>query len=172
MRHQAEPRGEVAAAAEGASITDRGDQRGRVQHADARDGGQTASGRIVARHLGKLVVQRLDARIEGAPLIEHVVEQTLNARAYPASVRLRRQDRQRLEQAAAALRDYDPALEQDGAIWFVSEVRCPTSRSRTRCRTCTSSCASLLSATNRIVGRVAASAIASASRSSFFCALT
>src|SRR4051794_11080538 len=116
MRHQAEPRGEVAAAAEGASITDRGDQRGRVQHADARDGGQTASGRIVARHLGELVVQRLDARIEGAPLIEHVVEQTLNARAYLASVWLRRQDdRQRLEQAAAALRDYDPALEQDGA---------------------------------------------------------
>src|SRR3954467_6365588 len=45
-------------------------------------------------------------------------------------------------------------------IWFVSEGRCPTSRSRTRCRTCTSSCASLLSATSRIVGRVAASAIA------------
>jgi hypothetical protein len=64
MRHQAKPRGEVAAAAEGASITDRGDQRGRVQHADAR--GETASGRIVARHLGELVVQRVDARIERA----------------------------------------------------------------------------------------------------------
>ena len=34
------------------------------------------------------------------------------------------------------------------------------------------SCASLLSSTNRMVGRDAASAIALASRSSFFCALT
>jgi hypothetical protein len=34
-------------------------------------------------------------------------------------------------------------------IWFISEVLWPTSRSRTRCRTCTSSCAPVLSATNR-----------------------
>ena len=57
------------------------------------------------------------------------------------------QRRHGVEQAAAALRHHDPALEQDG-------------------------CASLLSAANCIVGRVAASAMASMSRSSFFCALT
>ncbi len=55
---------------------------------------------------------------------------------------------------------------------FISAVRSPTSWSRTRCKVWTSSCASDLSATNRVVGPVAASAMASASRSSFFCALT
>jgi len=57
-------------------------------------------------------------------------------------------------------------------IWLISAVRSPTSRSRARCNDCMSSCSSLLISTKRIVDRVAASTIASASRSSFFCALT
>ena len=57
-------------------------------------------------------------------------------------------------------------------IWFISEVRSPTSWSRIRCSVCMSNCSWLFSSTNRIVGRVAASAIASASRSSFFWAFT
>ena len=56
--------------------------------------------------------------------------------------------------------------------WFISAVRSPTSRSRARWSVCISSCSSLFNATKRIVGRVAASAMASASRSSFFCAFT
>jgi hypothetical protein len=55
---------------------------------------------------------------------------------------------------------------------LINAVRWPTRRDLARCRICASSCASLLSSTKRIVGRVAASAIASASRSSFFCAFT
>jgi hypothetical protein len=55
---------------------------------------------------------------------------------------------------------------------FISRVRPVTSRDRARCSVCWSSCAADFSATKRIVGRVAASAIASASRSSFFCAFT
>jgi hypothetical protein len=48
-------------------------------------------------------------------------------------------------------------------------VRCLTNRSRTRCSACKSSCSEVLVATNLIVGRCTASAIASASRKSFFC---
>src|ERR1700682_2913877 len=48
-------------------------------------------------------------------------------------------------------------------------VRCETSRSRTRCRACKSSWSAVFVATNFIVGRCTASAIASASLKSFFC---
>src|SRR6202011_2726389 len=50
-------------------------------------------------------------------------------------------------------------------------VRWLTSRSRTRCNACRSSCSAVFVATNFIVGRCTASAIASASRKSFFCPL-
>ena len=53
----------------------------------------------------------------------------------------------------------------------VMPVRCDTSRSRTRCSACRSSCSAVLVATNFIVGRCTASAIASASLKSFFCPL-
>ena len=46
-------------------------------------------------------------------------------------------------------------------------VRLPTKRSRTRCKACKSICSQDLISTNRIVGRVTASAMASASRASF-----
>jgi hypothetical protein len=39
--------------------------------------------------------------------------------------------------------------------WFTNAVLPPTSRSRTRCNVCISSCVWLLTATNRIVGLVA-----------------
>src|SRR5215510_9117348 len=48
-------------------------------------------------------------------------------------------------------------------------VRWLTNRSRTRWSACKSSCSAVLVATNFIVGRCTASAIASASRKSFFC---
>src|SRR5881392_3339379 len=56
-------------------------------------------------------------------------------------------------------------------IWLMMPVRCDTSRSRTRCSACRSSCSAVLVATNFIVGRCTASAIASASLKSFFCPL-
>src|SRR4051794_21463899 len=51
-------------------------------------------------------------------------------------------------------------------------VRWPTSRSRVRNTTADACLASLLTATNRMVGRWAASQIASASAALFFCRLT
>ena len=51
---------------------------------------------------------------------------------------------------------------------IVMPVRCDTSRSRTRCSACRSSCSAVLVATNFIVGRCTASATASASLKSFF----
>jgi hypothetical protein len=51
-------------------------------------------------------------------------------------------------------------------------VRCRTSRSRVRYAIAAACCASDFGSTNRIVGRAAASAIASASAASFFCRFT
>jgi hypothetical protein len=56
--------------------------------------------------------------------------------------------------------------------WLIRAVRSPTRRSRARCSVCMSSCSPLFISTKRMVGRVAASPIPSASRPSFFCALT
>src|SRR5215472_8499467 len=86
-RYEAQPGREITAAVEHACVTDCRHQGGRVQHADARDSGQTASRRIIARHLGKLVVEGRDPLVERAPLVEHVVEQTPHA--WPDSVVLR-----------------------------------------------------------------------------------
>jgi hypothetical protein len=54
----------------------------------------------------------------------------------------------------------------------ISAVRSDTRRSRTRCSAWTSDCAWLFTSTNRIVGRVTASAIALRHSSSLFCAFT
>ena len=45
-------------------------------------------------------------------------------------------------------------------LWLISRVRPETMRSRTRCRACTSICSGVLISTERIVGRVIASAMA------------
>jgi hypothetical protein len=62
-----------------------------------------------------------------------------------------------------------PRSNRKARIWLMMPVRWPTSRSRTRCSACKSSWSTVLVATNFIVGRCTASAIASASRKSFFC---
>ena len=65
-----------------------------------------------------------------------------------------------------------PALEQHRAQLICQPGPRRDQSLAARCSTCRSSCASLLSVTRGIVGRVAASAIASASRSSVFCDFT
>src|SRR5215467_10956491 len=64
-----------------------------------------------------------------------------------------------------------PRSSRKARIWLMTPVRWLTNRSRTRCNDCRSSCSADLVATNFIVGRCTASAIASASRKSFFCPL-
>src|SRR5450631_3697562 len=64
-----------------------------------------------------------------------------------------------------------PRSSMKARIWLMMPVRCDTSRSCTRCSACRSSCSAVLVATNLIVGRCTASAIASASLKSFFCPL-
>ena len=74
-------------------------------------------------------------------------------------------------QPPASLWDRNPSLQQDGSQ-LTNAVLSPTNRSRTRCSDCVSSCSAVFRSTKRMVGRVAASAIPSASRSSFFWAFT
>src|SRR3982074_1387671 len=64
-----------------------------------------------------------------------------------------------------------PLPTRKARMWWVMPVRCAPSRSRTRCSACRSSCSAVLVATNFIVGRCTASAIASASLKSFFFSL-
>ena len=54
---------------------------------------------------------------------------------------------------------------------LISIVRCRISRSRLRCMVSAACCASLLTGTKRIDGRVTASQIAAASAASFLCRL-
>ena len=83
--------------------------------------------------------------------------------------RLWRGCRQFGAQETQTLAHRNPALQQEGTNLIDDAVRCLTSRSRTRCSACKSSWSAVLVATNFIVGRCTASAIASASRKSFFC---
>src|SRR5262245_17643671 len=62
-----------------------------------------------------------------------------------------------------------PRSSRKARIWLITLVRWQTSRSRTRCSAWRSSWSTVLMATNFMVGRSTASAIASASRRSFFC---
>jgi hypothetical protein len=62
-----------------------------------------------------------------------------------------------------------PRSNRKARIWLMMPLRWLTNRSRTRCSACKSSCSAVLVATNFIIGRCTASAIASASRKSFFC---
>ncbi len=68
------------------------------------------------------------------------------------------------------------ATMPNSAIWariaLTSMVRCLTRSSRVRCSTKTLCCSSVLTETNRIVGRVTASQIAAASAASFLLRFT
>ena len=55
-----------------------------------------------------------------------------------------------------------PRSSSSARRWLISAVRSEISRARARCSAWTSDCASLFTGTKRIVGRVAAAAIASA----------
>ena len=69
------------------------------------------------------------------------------------------------------LPDCNVPLQQLGADLIDDAGTLADQRSRTRCRACRSSWSAVLVATNFMVGRCTASAIASASRKSFFCPL-
>jgi hypothetical protein len=72
---------------------------------------------------------------------------------------------------AKACRTAIPRSNKKARIWLMMPVRWLTNRSRTRWSACRSSFSAVFVATNFIVGRCTASAIASASRKSFFCPL-
>ena len=145
-RHQAEPGGEITAAAEGAPVTDGCHQRRCIDHRRCRDCWPAAARPSLRAICRKLVVERRDPIIERLPLAEHVIEQTcmrgLNPAASPAT------DVRRPHSViyACLAGTMIPRSSRMARIWFINDVRWPTSRSRTRCRTCMSSCASLLSA--------------------------
>src|SRR5262249_31905635 len=73
-----------------------------------------------------------------------------------------------LRNAGGPWRTAMPRSSRKARIWLITLVRWQTSRSRTRCSACRSSCSTVLMATNFMVGRNTASAIASASRKVVF----
>src|SRR5258707_9302945 len=96
---------------------------------------------------------------------------TRNMRGDRASVRVARMVGSSVRRKPIPWRTAIPRSSMKARIWLMMPVRCDTSRSRTRCNACRSSCSAVLVTTNFIVGRCTASAIASASLKSFFCPL-
>src|SRR6201999_3569017 len=94
---------------------------------------------------------------------------TRNMRGDRASVRVARMVGSSVRRKPIPWRTAIPRSSMKARIWLMMPVRCDTSRSRTRCSACRFSFAAVLVATNFIVGRCTASAIASASLKSFFC---
>src|SRR5450432_934922 len=94
---------------------------------------------------------------------------TRNMRGDRASVRVAWMVGSSVRRKPIPWRTAIPRSSMKARIWLMMPVRCDTSRSRTRCSAC--SCSAVLVATNFIVGRCTASAIASASLKSFFCPL-
>jgi len=77
------------------------------------------------------------------------------------------EDGEQLGHALDALGDDEAELGHVSPQAVDRAVRCRTSTSRVRCSTSTDSCSTVLTGTQRIVGRVTASQIASASIASF-----
>jgi len=94
---------------------------------------------------------------------------TRNMRGDRASVRVARMVGSSVRRKPIPWRTAIPRSSMKARIWLMMPVRCDTSRSRTRCSACRSSCSAVLVATNFIVGAARLPAIASASLKSFFC---
>ena len=65
--HEAQPGSEIARPAEGLARADRGDERGRVESAEARDGGEPPRGLVFPGSRHELGRERRDAMVELGP---------------------------------------------------------------------------------------------------------
>jgi hypothetical protein len=77
---QAEPCRQIATFGESAAVTNGGEERGRVDDANAGDSRQPPRLPILARQCGKFVVIRLDPLVELDPLVAKVSQQCASAR--------------------------------------------------------------------------------------------
>ena len=138
---------------------------------DSGNGCETTRHFVVACPICDLFIEGRNATVHLAPLRPHVFDQhshSFTDRLVPLQVH-----RSEMSfELTATLGNRVTLFQQKCPKLIISAVRSPTYRSRARCSVCMSSGSVLFQLTNRIVGLVAASAIASASRSSFFCDLT
>lgn len=119
----------------------------------------------------ELRVEGGDPFIEAAPFSAQILDQNPHPQRQTGFA-LVGGDRKRGLQLVPAMCDDDAALQQQRAQTVDQCGALCHQRERARCKDWMSDCASLLTGTKRIVGRVAASAIASASWSSFLLAFT
>src|SRR6266850_2565975 len=170
LGHQSEPGAEVAAFGEYVASADRRHHGARNDRPDARHRHQARTCLILTGQGFDLAGEAIDALIQPAPVACQLLDDTQHA--WRQGIGARRKDGGQFRaQEADTWRTAIPRSSMKARIWLMMPVRCDTSRSRTRCSACRSSCAAVLVATNFIVGRCTASAIASASLKSFFCPL-
>src|SRR5829696_409083 len=79
--HEAQPGSEIARPAEGLARTDCGDERRRVESAEAGDGSETARGLVFTSSRHELGRERRDATVELTPFEAHVLDQETGAGA-------------------------------------------------------------------------------------------
>jgi hypothetical protein len=114
-----------------------------------------------------LARQPLDTCIQPAPVSRQILDDAQHARQQHIGAR-REDTRQLGPQGMQALPYGDAPLQQERTDLIDDAGTLTTNRSRTRCSARKSSWSAVLVATNFMVGRCTASAIASASRKSFF----
>ena len=144
------------------------DQRGRVDDADAWDAGQEPRIRIRAGDFSEFLVERGDTPIEDLPLVAHGADKGLHSMAYRRSLVLEHELYGGVQWLTALRRRKPPFQQQRPEAGWSARCALPPAAPAPCASDWRSSCASLFTLTSRMVGRVAASAIASASRSSFF----
>ena len=104
--------------------------------------------------------------------LSHHPEQDLAGQRRPYICILAHHGRHEFTDRAGSLRGDDLKFGQGPRKTFIRTARCYTRRSRPRCTISTACCSAFLIRTKRIVGRVTASHIASASAASFLPRLT
>ena len=161
-RRQPDPGGEMAAVLEQLRIGDERAQRGRADEPDARSGFKALALLIGVMPGPKLLLDAVELRVD----LRDRVEKARKRSARHLGQRLGRSlahDLDQVRQLADALGCYEPELGQMGAQRIHQHGPVLTRSSRERCSVVRLCCSTDLTGTKRMVGRLAASHIASAS---------
>ena len=157
--------------AEPMRIGDRRRQRGRRDDPDPRNGIKPPGQLVAAEPDHHLVLERIDPGLQFADLLrqadDDLARQRGNVRHFAVDKPI-----DQFQHVLNAPGQHDANSASWARIMSTSWVRWRTSRSRVRCSATTDCCSGDFIATNRIVGRVTASQIASASIASVLPRLT
>ncbi len=122
--------------AEGLAGADRGDERGRVESAEAGDGSETARGLVFTSSRHELGRERRDAMVQLTPFEAHVLDQETGAGAQSVggSAPSARIVTRNVSSCRRPLATPMPRSRRTARSWLIKAVRWPTGRLLARCR--------------------------------------